>query len=45
MICDFLPDAALLDLLARGDRTLGRPMPDVEARVRSAPPGKVMAGG
>jgi hypothetical protein len=45
MICDFLPDAALLNLLARGDRTLGRPMPDVEARVRSAPPAKVMADG
>jgi hypothetical protein len=27
MICDFLPSAALLDLLARGERTLGSPMP------------------
>jgi hypothetical protein len=45
MICDFLPDAGLLDLLARGDRTLGRPMPEVEAGVRSAPPDRVMAGG
>jgi hypothetical protein len=45
MICDFLPDPALLELLARGERTLGRPMPDVEARVRAAPPNLVMAGG
>ncbi|MEJ1960213.1 MAG: aspartyl/asparaginyl beta-hydroxylase domain-containing protein [Gammaproteobacteria bacterium] len=45
MICDFLPDAGLLDLLARGDRGLGKPMPEVEARVRSAPPGHRMAGG
>jgi hypothetical protein len=31
MICDFLPDARLLDLLARGDRGLGRPLPQAEA--------------
>ena len=37
--------APLLDLLARGDRDLGRPMPEVDARVRSAPKSQVMAGG
>jgi len=31
MICDFLPNPALLDLLARGERELGRPMPEAEA--------------
>jgi hypothetical protein len=45
MICDFLPDEGLLDLLARSERTLGRPMPDVDARVRAAPASRVMAGG
>jgi hypothetical protein len=43
LICDFLPDAALLDLLDRGERSLGRPMPEVEAHVTAAPrePSKV----
>ena len=45
MICDFLPDPGLLEMLARGDRSLGRPMPDVDARVRSAPRGRVMVDG
>jgi hypothetical protein len=44
MICDFLPDPGLMDLLARGDRTLGRPMPDVETHVR-APTNRWVAGG
>jgi len=28
LICDFLPDAGLLELLARGERGLGTPMPE-----------------
>ncbi len=44
MICDFLPDPALIDLLARGDRSLGRPMPEVEAHVR-APTSHPVDGG
>lgn len=31
LICDFLPDATLLDLLARAERDLGRPMPEADA--------------
>lgn len=31
MICDFLPDPALLNLLACGERELGLPMPEAEA--------------
>ncbi len=44
MICDFLADPGLLELLARGDRSLGRPMPEVEAHVR-APTSRSVAGG
>ena len=36
IICDFLPSAALLDLLSRGDRSLGRHMPAVEQHVAQA---------
>jgi hypothetical protein len=36
IICDFLASPALLDLLARGDRTLGRHMPAVEQHVAQA---------
>ena len=36
MICDFLPNAALLELMARGERTLGESRPDVDARVQAA---------
>jgi hypothetical protein len=36
MICDFLPDRGLLDLLARGDRSLGRSVPDVLEHLASA---------
>jgi Aspartyl/Asparaginyl beta-hydroxylase len=45
MICDFLPDAALLDLLARGERSLGRPMPEVDAHIRAAPRERLTVGG
>jgi len=31
LICDFLPDPALLDLLAGAERGLGQPMPEAEA--------------
>jgi hypothetical protein len=44
MICDFLPDPPLLDLLARADRTLGSPMPEVDAHVRAARPRPLVAG-
>lgn len=33
MICDFVPDPRILDLLARGDRGLGKAMPEVEAHL------------
>jgi len=35
MIVDFLPDPGLLSLLARGERNLGRPMPEVDAHLAS----------
>jgi len=38
LICDFLPDPGLLDLLARGERALGRRLLEVE-RHFFAPPG------
>ena len=45
MICDFLPDPALLDLLARGERELGRSMPEVDAHFANLPRGQpTMAG-
>jgi len=44
MICDFLASPALLDLLERGERTLGRPMPEVERHV-SSPRARSTAGG
>ena len=44
MICDFLASPALLDLLARGDRTLGRHMPEVERHVTTTR-SQVMTGG
>jgi hypothetical protein len=31
LICDFLLEPALLELLARGERGLGRPMPEADA--------------
>jgi len=48
LICDFLPTAALLELLARGDRGLGREDAAVEAHVRATPvtgPRALMAAG
>jgi len=45
LICDFLPDAPLLDLLASAERTLGRPAPDAERKVRAAAQQAAMAGG
>jgi hypothetical protein len=36
MICDFLASPALLSLLERGERSLGRPMPEVERHVSSS---------
>lgn len=33
MICDFLPDPRLLDLLVRGERDLGRAIPEVDAHL------------
>jgi hypothetical protein len=44
LICDFLPDAALLDLLARGERSLGRPVPEVEAHIRAAARERLASG-
>jgi hypothetical protein len=44
LICDFLPDPSLLELLANADRTLGKPMPEVEAHVRAARPRPLVAG-
>jgi len=45
MIVDFLPDPALLGLLANGERDLGRPMPDVDAHLASLPPRHAVSGG
>lgn len=44
MISDFLPSPALLGLLARGERTLGRPMPEVERHVSSPHARKMQEG-
>jgi len=44
IICDFLPSAALLDLLSRGDRSLGRHMPAVEQHVAQARSEAMMGG-
>ncbi|MBS7456657.1 aspartyl/asparaginyl beta-hydroxylase domain-containing protein [Coralloluteibacterium stylophorae] len=35
LICDFLPDPALLDLLGRGERDLGRTAHELDDRVRA----------
>jgi hypothetical protein len=45
LIADFLPTAALLDLLASGDRSLGRRVPDVDARLAAAQRARVPASG
>ena len=44
IICDFLPSPALLDLLARGERTLGRHIPEVEQHVAQARNEAMMGG-
>ena len=44
MICDFLASPALLGLLERGERKLGRHMPEVERQV-VAPHSRVTTGG
>ncbi len=44
LICDFLASPQLLELLAGGDRTLGRPMPDVERHIASSR-SEAMTGG
>jgi Aspartyl/Asparaginyl beta-hydroxylase len=45
LICDFLPDANLLALLARGERGLGRPMPEADAHFASLVQGQALEGG
>jgi hypothetical protein len=45
LICDFAPDAALLDHLARADRTLGSPQSHVESHFARARPLSSGAGG
>ncbi len=45
LICDFLPDPALLALLARGERNLGRPMPEADAHFASLQQGQAIEGG
>lgn len=44
LICDFLPDGTLLDLLARGERGLGRPMPEADAHFAALAQGRTGAG-
>jgi hypothetical protein len=45
LICDFLPDAVLLAHLARGERGLGRPMPEADAHFASLQQGRALEGG
>jgi hypothetical protein len=45
LICDFLPDPALLEILARGDRDLGRPMPEADAHFASLLQDQAIEGG
>jgi|SRR5687767_3638845 len=45
LICDFLPDPGLLDLLSRGERDLGRPMPAAEEHFAALAPGPSAAAG
>jgi hypothetical protein len=45
LICDFLPDPTLLDLLDRGDRELGRPMPEADAHFAALLQGQSVVGG
>lgn len=45
LICDFLPDPGLLQVLARGERELGRPMPEAAAHFAALVQGKSVEGG
>jgi len=45
VICDFLPDPALLNLLTRGERELGQPMPEAEAHFAALLQGQQVMGG
>jgi hypothetical protein len=45
MIVDFLPDPGLLSLLARGERNLGVPRPEVDAHIAALPPRQAVSGG
>jgi hypothetical protein len=45
LICDFLPDQRLLGLLARGERGLGRPMPEADAHFAALAAGQAAMGG
>lgn len=45
LICDFLPEPALLELLARGERGLGRPMPEADAHFATLLQGQAIEGG
>jgi len=45
LICDFLPEPGLLDLLARGNRGLGRPLPEAEVHFASMLQGQAIEAG
>jgi hypothetical protein len=45
LICDFLPSAALLDALGKGERGLGLRRPPVEDRLRESAVTRIAAGG
>ena len=45
LICDFLPEPALLELLARGERGLGRPMPEADAHFATQLQGQAIERG
>ena len=45
LICDFLPEPSLLQLLAGGERGLGRPLPEADAHFASLAQGKSVEGG
>lgn len=45
LICDFLPDQRLLGLIERGERALGRPMPEADAHFATLAAGQAAAGG
>jgi hypothetical protein len=45
LICDFLPDPDLLETLARGERGLGRPLPEVDSHFADLARQRSAAGG